>query len=179
MKGGYLIVIDPLSDERPTTFKERAGKGWHDPVEAPLVVRPGGAPQKAKRIRRKMLLAGVTIVAACLTWLAWPANDALGATEGGPWNVKMASASTRSMVVLVYGKEAGLHLLRVPGSSGGTAPAALSANMGQSLYVMSLGRSPLEVSADSPPDQQPVSWNARGRLIKAFRNEQGTGVRVW
>ena len=170
-------MTEPLG-QRSSTFREDTGRQWDIPVDAPLVARSAAAPVPTRRKRRRLFLAAAALVAGALSWAVWQVNGTLGTTEVGPWNMKMTSASKRPMLALVYGKEAGFHLVKVPGATTGS-PTILPARLGQSLYVVSLGRSPLEVSAVAPANHQPMSWTARGRVIKAYRNEIGTGVRAW
>jgi hypothetical protein len=129
--------------------------------------------------KRESSLRPVPLAVSCLAWFLWPMAGTLGTTEVGPWDMKMTSGGSQSVVALVYGKEAGLHLLRVP-SSKGTAPALLSSRVGNSpLYMISLGRAPLAVEAVAPPGLPIKKWSARGRVIQAFKDERGTGVRAW
>jgi hypothetical protein len=132
--------------------------------------------------RRKVLGGGlaVALVLGAVVKTLWPVAGTLGSTEVGPWDVRVSSGSAHSAVVLAYGKEAGLHVIRVPASSERTPTSALlSARIGPSpLYLISLGRSPLEVNAIAPTSDH-LAWKARGRFIKAFRDHRGTGVRTW
>ena len=135
-----------------------------------------------KRSRRRSVMrriAGAGLVLAVLAKVLWPAAGTLGTTEIGPWDVRINSGGTRSVLVLAYGREAGLHLMRVPATSQTSGVSALlSAKVGESpLYLIALGRTPLEVSAVAPKAEQ--SWKARGRVIQAFKDARGAGVRTW
>ena len=166
-------------EEPPAAFREQAKHEWDIPVDAPLVVRPEAVPVVQRRRRRRLLVAAAALVASGFVWVAMAAIGSLGTTDVGHWDMQMTSTSKRSTVALVYGKEAGVHLLRVPGTSGGATPTRLPAKLGQAVYVVSLGRSLIEVSAVAPANHRPISWSAHGRVIKAFKDERGTGVRAW
>jgi hypothetical protein len=173
------------SDEqtRPIDYRESAESTWDIPSRAPLVTVSDHQAGLAKRSRRRRVLGGLLVAALAIGALVktvWPVTGALGSTEVGPWDVRINSGGARSVVVLAYGREAGLHLFRVPAASRQTPTSGLlSAKVGPSpLYLISLGRAPLEVSAVAPaPDH--VSWKARGRVIQAFKDNRGTGVRTW
>jgi hypothetical protein len=168
------------SGETPFAFEEYRERPWDIPGEAPVVVRSDASfPVRVVRRKARVLVAAGALAVSCLAWFLWPMAGTLGTTEVGPWDMKMTSGGSQSVVALVYGKEAGLHLLRVP-SSKGTAPALLSSRVGNSpLYMISLGRAPLAVEAVAPPGLPIKKWSARGRVIQAFKDERGTGVRAW
>lgn len=171
--------MDRRNEERSSAFREKADDQWELPVDAPLVVQSEAGLSVPRRRRRKWVLAAAALIATGLAVVVGAAIGSLGTTDVGHWDMQMTSTSKRSMVALVYGKEAGLHLLRVPGTSGGATPTRLPAKLGEAVYVVSLGRSPIEVSAVAPANHRPMSWSARGRVIKAFKDERGTGVRAW
>ena len=172
-----------------TSGEQARALGYHEPVEgawdipsaAPLATVGDRKASLAKRSSRRKVITRVAAVGLLLVALKvlWPVAGTLGTTEVGPWDVRINSDGTRSVVVIAYGREAGLHLMRVPAASEGLSAAALlSARVGdRPLYMISLGRAPLEVSAVAPNARQ--SWKARGRVIQAFKDDRGTGVRAW
>jgi hypothetical protein len=167
---------------RPIGYHERVESTWEIPSRAPLATVNDQQQSLATRSRRRKIVGAVLVAALCVGALAktlWPVAGALGSTEVGPWDVRINSGGARSVVVLAYGREAGLHLIRVPAASQQTpASGLLSAKIGPSpLYLISLGRAPLDVSAIAPGSSQ--SWTARGRVIQAFKDSRGTGVRTW
>ena len=188
LKGSTTAKRCPLANAmtsgeqaRPPGYREPVEDGWDIPSAAPLATVGDRQTSLVKRSRRRVVLTSVAVVGLLLGALKvlWPVAGTLGATEVGPWDVRINSGSTRSVVVVAYGREAGLHLMRVPASSGRVSSSAmLSARIGESpLYMISLGRAPLEVSSIAPNPVQ--SWKARGRVIKAFKDDRGTGVRAW
>lgn len=175
--------MNPDAEDRPTAYRERPEDRWELPSRGPVATRAESTPVAAARLRRRRVLGGAAVTALVVGMLAkilWPAEGALGSTEVGPWDVTMTSGGARSVVALVYGKDAGLHVIRVPASSKASGSALLSAKLGEApLYVVSLGRAPLDVRAIAPAAAQSMSWTARGRFIQAFKDRRGTGVRAW
>ena len=165
---------------RQVGYHERVEGTWDIPSRAPLATVNDQAGL-ARRSRRRRVFVGAVIAALSIGALiktVWPEREALGSTEVGPWDIRINSGGARSVVVLAYGREAGLHLVRVPSSQGSSPSGLLSAKVGPSaLYLISLGRAPLEVSASAPSGQ--TRWKARGRVVKAFMDNRGTGVRTW
>jgi len=176
-------AMNPDAEDRPTKYRERPEGRWEVPSSGPVVARADFTLGVAERSRRRRLLgsvAGMVLLLGLLAKIVWPVAGASGSPEFGPWDVRMTSGGARSVVALVYGKEAGLHLIRVPASANGSQPALLSAKLGEApLYVVSLGRAPLEVTAIAPAADQSISWAARGRFIQSFIDSRGTGVRTW
>ena len=126
----------------------------------------------------------MTITALVLGLLGkalWPSGDAFGSSEDRPWDVRVSSAGSSSVVALAYGRSAGLHLLRVPSVSANSAQAALlSASVGDSpLYIISLGRASIEVRAIAPENQRPMAFTAYGRVVQVVKEHREIGVRVW
>jgi len=93
------------------------------------------------------------------------------------WDLKVSSGGARSVVAFVHGKEAGLQLVSIPPQeSSRTIPARL----GQApVLLVSLGWSGLVARGEAPPGERPMSWSASGRVVQAYSNSRGTGVRVW
>jgi len=164
---------------RPIGYHEPVEGTWDLPSQAPLIRVADQRAGLTKVSRRRKVLTRVAIAGMMLGVLAkvlWPVVGRLGTTEVGPWDVRINSGGSRSAVVLAYGRDAGLHLMRVPASS--QISSQLSAKIGhRPLYLISLSRAPLEVSAIAPTSDQ--SWTARGRVIQAFKDKRGTGVRTW
>lgn len=165
-----------------STDRDRSETFWEIPTGANVLAQTASTRAVPQRNLRRRRAAGIVVAALVLGLLVtalWPAADSLGTTEVGPWNVSVRSGGSRSVMVLAYGKEAGLHLIRVPASDGKSGSRVLTARLGEApLYLVSLGRAPLEVSAMAPPGKR-QSWNARGRVVQAFKDERGTGVRTW
>ena len=161
-----------------TKYRSRPDAQWEPAAETALERVSTPPPPKASRKRRRRVAAlvlGASLLAiTALVTLLSPPNMMPVAPA---WDIKVSSGGTRSVVAFVYGKEAGLQLVRIPpkGSS-----RLIPARLGEApVYMVSLGLSGLVASGEAPPGERPVFWSAGGRVIQAFSNKQGTGVRVW
>lgn len=96
------------------------------------------------------------------------------------WSVEITAAGAESITALVYGEEAGLHLVRVPGANAPSAESrTISARLARGeLHMISLGRTSLRARATAPNNVAPMAWSAEGHIITAFKNAEGTGVRT-
>ena len=166
-------------DQFDTRYQSRPHEHWEPHSQAAL--EPVAGPQLANRSikRRKRIVASIlgASVVACtvLARLASSTHDVMPVTPA--WDLKVSSGGTRSVVAFVYGKEAGLQLVRIPAKgSSRTIPARL----GQApVFLVSLGWSGLVATGEAPPGEHPMSWSANGRVVQAYSNSRGTGVRVW
>jgi hypothetical protein len=95
------------------------------------------------------------------------------------WHLQLSSSGTRTVRALVYGRNSGLHVIRVP-ASGAQGPLASlpPALADREVWLVSLGLSGLSVHGDAGTPAQ-TSFGAHGRLIKVYRDAHATGVRVW
>ena len=171
---------DPAEIPPPQVHTPPPRDAWHAPLWAPLIPRPS-RPEPLTKPGRRGWLAGVVATALLLgVYLAprpsLPFAPLVGAAPS--WNVELAAAGARPVTALVYGEEAGLHLVRIPAASAGrSARRVIPARLAQGeLYMVSLGWSPLVVRASSPPGTPRMSWSAQGRFVQAFQDERGTGV---
>ena len=165
-------------DEFQTAYRSRPDADWD--VSTGALERVSAAPPPvASRKRRRRLVA--LALGASLIGLAGLASLFTGPPNEMPvapaWDIKVSSGGTRSVVALVYGKEAGLQLVRIPprGSS-----RSIPARLGEApVFMVSLGWSGIVATGKAPAGEGPMSWSAKGRVVQAFSNRQGTGVRVW
>jgi hypothetical protein len=166
-------------DEFEMTYRTRADAQWGAPAEAALE-RVSAAPSpKASRKRRRRVVAlalGATLIG--LTGLVSLFTGPPNLMPIAPaWEIKVSSGGTRSVVAFVYGKEAGLQLVRIPAKG---SSRSIPARLGEApVFIVSLGWSEIVATGEAPPAQRPMSWSAEGRVVQAFSNKQGTGVRVW
>jgi hypothetical protein len=96
------------------------------------------------------------------------------------WEVDVASAGTRPVRALVFGSEAGVHLVRVPpaGASPSERRTIITRVALGDVYMVSLGRSPLAVRTESPPSIRGMSFTATARFVKLYQRPDATGIRT-
>ena len=165
--------------------RPQSERQWDMPVGGPVVPRepPPHALSAAvrRRLRLSIMAAAVLFAGLVATFPpSRPTADTAPAAAPPAWNIELMAAGRRPVTALVYGAEAGLHLVRVPAAAaGGAEPRVIPARLGESeLYMMSLGWAPLEVRASSPPGTTPMSWSAQARFVQAYQDERGTGVQT-
>jgi hypothetical protein len=166
-------------DRFDTTYRSRPNEHWEPRSEAALErVTDPQLPERSRK-RRKRILAlvlGASVLAfTALVGLATSTHDVMPVVPA--WDLQVSSGGTRSVVAFVYGKEAGLQLVRIPpkGSS-----RTIPARLGQApVFLVSLGWSGLVATGEAPSGERPMSWSASGRVVQAYSNSHGTGVRVW
>ena len=166
-------------DEFQTAYRSRPDAHWDVRTEAAMERVSAVPSPKAARKRRRWFVAfalGASLIglAGLVSLFTGPPN-VMPVTPA--WEIKVSSGSTRSVVALVYGKEAGLQLVRIPpkGSS-----RSIPARLGEApVFMVSLGWSGIVATGKAPLGEPPMSWAAEGRVVQAFSNRQGTGVRVW
>ena len=132
-------------------------------------------------------LAGVAVLcvglAVAVSLMVWSISSPLAVSPAGAapaWSVEITAAGAEPITALVYGEEAGLHLVRVPAANAPGADArTISARLAKGeLHMISLGRASLRARANAPSGAAPMAWSAEGHIITAFQNPQGTGVRT-
>lgn len=158
---------------------------WSDPLARRAVAQrsPAGPPAVRPRLQR-VLARGVVIVAAALLalravagWLAEPLE--LSSVNAPTWHVEVTSSSTSSVLALAYSREAGIHVLRVPGMGNSDEPRVIPAQLARGeLHLISLGLSGLRARADGPTGVPLKSWSAEARTITAYQHPSRTGVRT-
>lgn len=159
--------------------------GYDDPHVSPWAhhARAASALQRleggnrSRRLRRNALLATAVLGLAVAFW---PRSSiaTLPAGAAPRWNVELSSTGRHPVTALVFGKEAGVHLVSVPGTDA-TADERrrIPARLGNGdVYMVSLGWSPLEVHATSPRGTAPMSFAAQARFVRLFAEQRGTGI---
>lgn len=168
-----------IHDDLQTAYRSRPDAHWAQRTEAALERGSVAPSPEASRKRKKRFVA--LALGASLIGLTGLVSLFTGPPNVMPiapaWDINVSSGDTRSIVALVYGKEAGLQLVRIPprGSS-----RSVPARLGEApVFMVSLGWSGIVATGKAPPGERPMSWSAAGRVVQAFSNGQGTGVRVW
>ena len=106
------------------------------------------------------------------------ASRDVSAAKGGSWSVELSAAGLEPVTALAYGREAGLHLVTVPGRDAPLEerrrlPVRLAAG---NVYFVSLGRTGLTVHSESPSDSPRISLSAQSRFVTLFQSARVTGI---
>ncbi|GLC25922.1 hypothetical protein [Roseisolibacter agri] len=92
------------------------------------------------------------------------------------WRLDVRADGGRAPWILVFGREAGLHLVRA--SEIGRVATLPGRLPGRRISMMSLGKAPLAVRGDAGGAGGMRSFRAQGRVITVFHDGSGTGVRT-
>jgi hypothetical protein len=150
---------------------------------------PGGVPihlpgpTAVNPLRSRRLLVLGLIAGALLAALLWRRSSPVSApitAVGARWNVDLASAGGRPVTALVFGREAGVHVVRVPAAGASEEEQRrVSARLANGdVYMVSLGREVLSVHSKSPAGTAPMAFTARARFVKLYHTPQATGIRT-
>jgi hypothetical protein len=162
--------------------REKAAWSYGPGTRADLakVARP--RPPMQRILAYGSLVAVTTVVAlsTLASMLATPL-DSPGSSPAPTWSVEMTTTGDRAVTALVYGREAGIHLVRVPAATAASSVArVIPARLAKGeLHMVSLGLSTLRVRTASPAAVPRMSFMAESRVITAFQSRAGTGVRTW
>jgi hypothetical protein len=154
------------------------GDQW--PEAGPLAHVPQPEPAGAVRRRRRWLTGLAAILALGALWVRSTDVNARASGDNGLWNIELASNGARPVTALVFGQDAGVHLVRVPVA--GSAPderSRIPVRLARgNVYLMSLGRDGLDVSTASPPGAPPVAFTAHARFVKLVKSPRATGIQT-
>ena len=167
--------------DRETTVRDDSASTFRD-------YWPGGAlaPQSRQAIARArrtpwtLVGASVLLSVALFAGALWTRGSTAATTNAAQWDLQLASGGAQPVTALVFGQETGIHLVRLP-AAGGAAELrrSIPVRLGQGdVYMVSLGRDRLEISAASPRGTVPMRFAADGRFVKLFHTSEATGVRT-
>ena len=135
--------------------------------------------ERAPRVqwRWAMLFAamlGIIVVGALATRA--PNTPIAGASP--EWNIELSASGTEPVRALVFGEEAGIHLVSIPATGASIEDRRrVAARLAQGdVYLMSLGRSPLQVRTSGPPGVRGVTLSADARFVKLFQRPDRIGI---
>ena len=140
-------------------------------------------PPTSRHISLMVPMIVVSLIAVVILTLTRPATMPPSISgSAAPWNLELASTGTTAVRALVYGPEAGFHVITVPSrTASGEERRGVLARIGRGdVYLMSLGWSNIQVTTSRPPgDNTPLlSLAATGRMLRIFTNARGMGVRT-
>lgn len=151
-------------------------------LRTPLVRRAAHAPAPRPRAHRLLAYSVVAAAGVCValyslaTLLATPLITPSSASA--TWSIEVAATGSRPLTVLAYGREVGLHLVRVPSESSGDPARLIPARLADAeLHLISLGWSSLSVRTSGPLGSPVTSLSARSRAVTIFQTPERTGVR--
>lgn len=151
-----------------------------EPAEAARTAGGAHPPTRGRRVGRATSRAALTLflvlIAGLWTAMRPPASPAAPAPPVPEWRLDVRADRGATPWVLVFGREAGLHVVRAPEAG---RLAALPARVpGRAVRMVSLGRAPLDVRGDAAGAGGLLGFSARGRVVTVFRDRSGTGVRT-
>lgn len=175
-----MVVSDPRlrSAHRPASTSWFAGM-----LHAPLVRRSAEAPPAPRPVAHRVFAYGVVAVGFCValyslaTLLARPLVTA--SSTAPVWSVEVAASGRGPVTVLAYGREVGLHLVRVPSEGSGDRARVIPARLADAeLHLISLGWSSLSVRTTGPSGSPVKALSAQSRAVTIFQTPELTGVRT-
>ena len=142
-----------------------------------LILRP---KPESRDLRRRwwgaVMVGGFALVLSGL-WRSGPEAMPSGA-PAPEWTIGLTSSGAAPVSALVFGKEAGIHLVRIPGS--GAPPdeqRRVVARLARGeVFMVSLGGRGLRVSSKGPPGSGVISMAATGRFVKLYQRPGVTGI---
>ena len=172
-----------ISDPSLRSASRSRHTSWFaDIIHAPLARRPVAAPvprPARQRLAAYALLAvgslGITLYSLATLFASPLSTSSAGSVA---WSVEVTATGDRPVSVLAYGREVGLHLVRVPSANSGDPARVIPARLADAeLHLISLGWSPLSVRTSAPPGQPAMSLSAQSRTVTVFQAPDRTGVR--
>lgn len=161
-----------------------------DPESKPVV--PEFFAQPARRSMRTRVavyaMLGTATIALVLRGLASlvaaplvaaPLVSSIGGVAPA-WMIEVTTTSSAPTTALLYGRDVGVQLVRVPPRRGSVnEPRLVPARLAKGeVHFVSLDFTPLHVHAASPKGAQVMSFDATGHIITAFHKPREIGVRV-
>jgi hypothetical protein len=167
--------------DRKTTVRDDSASTFRDywPGGA-LATQSRRAIARARRRRWTLVGSSVLLSVALIAGALWTRGSTAATSSAAQWDLQLASGGAQPVTALVFGQEAGIHLVQVP-ASGGSAELrrSIPVRLGQgNVYMVSLGRDRLEISAASPRGAVPMRFAAEGRFVKLVHTSGATGVRT-
>ena len=142
------------------------------------------AERPARRVRVGWIVGALAtaVLAASIAWTQLvDVSSRPTAVPGKRWAMQIASAGTKPTPALMFGRQAGLHVVTVlPRPENGDAVDVLPAALKDGdVWIISLSASSLDVRTNAPAGELPMSFRAKGHIINMYQTKKRTGVRVW
>lgn len=175
------LVSDPSLRAASAEFDRQ----FDGAARAPLV-RPDALSPLA-RVRRfgRRLTFGVATVAGVLLVLRVMAGilaeplEPINAPNAPAWQVQVSTNSAKGGIVLAYGAEVGVQVLRIPakGATGDNARVIPARIARGELHLVTLSWNALHVEAPGAPGSGVVSVSASAPIITIFQSPKMSGIR--
>jgi hypothetical protein len=174
------------SDPRVRAAQRPASTGFDASGDAQLVSAGSSTAIAASRRAHRWWVYGSLAVISTLVGLRMLASvlaaplEPVGAGAAPAWQVEVATNGSKPGVVLAYGPEVGIQILRVPAGVGNTSEArVVPARLARGeLHLVTLSFNSLRVSSPGAPGSGVVRFSAHSPVVTAFQNSSGAGVRV-
>ncbi len=154
-------------------------------VRAPLVLPDTQSPlARLARFGRRLTfgvatVAGVLLVLRVLAGVLAEPLEPVNAPNAPAWQVQVSTNSAKSGIVLAYGAEVGVQVLRIPpkGTSGDNARVIPARIARGELHLVTLSMNRLNVEAPGAPGSGVVSVSATAPVITIFQSPKTSGIR--
>lgn len=176
------LVSDPSLRAAAREYDRRRDAAPRAAVTAPETVKETA---RARRGRSRFVFGSLFVVSALLALrvlasvLAQPL-EVVGAAAAPIWQVQVSSNSNVPAIVLAYGKEVGVQLLRIPArDASATDPRVIPARLARGeLHLITLSLNSLHVEAPGAPGTGVVRLSASSPIITVFQSPTMAGVRT-
>ena len=141
-------------------------------------------PEPATTRRQKLRRWGIGILAviALFAAAAWQTRATPGpfTNTALEWKIELSANADRSVRALVFGEEAGIHLVRIPGADASVEERrTVAARLARGdVYLVSLGLPSLHVRTKGPPGSGVIEMSAKAPFVKLTQRPEATGIRT-
>lgn len=176
------LVSDPSLRAAPRENTPR----WNAAFRAPITTRETPTEiARARRGRSWFVFGSLLVVSALLSLrllasvLAEPLEISDAATAP-TWQVQVSTNSNAPGIVLAYGPEVGVQLLRIPArNASATETRVIPARLARGeLHLLTLSFNSLHVEAPGAPGTGVVRLSANAPIITVFQSPTKSGVRT-
>ena len=176
------LVSDPSLRAASREYERRLDAASRAAVTAPKTPKETA---RARRSRSRFVFGSLLVVSALLSLrvlasvLAQPL-EVVGSASAPTWQVEVSTNSNSPGIVLAYGPEVGVQLLRIPARGArGTDTRVIPARLARGeLHLITLSLNSLHVEAPGAPGTGVVRLSASSPIITVFQSPRTSGVRT-
>ena len=175
-----------VSDPSLRAAARESERRWDAAPRAAVTARESvNEAARTRRGRSRLVFGSLFIVSAVLALrvlasvLAEPL-EGVGAAAAPTWQVQVSTNSDAPGIVLAYGPEVGVQLLRIPArDASATDPRVIPARLARGeLHLITLSLNSLHVEAPGAPGTGVVRLSASSPIITVFQSPTMSGVRT-